>query len=76
MPLKTPFVKTVRGHYDGKVVVLSEAAPVDHEVSVVVEFPVPGSRMQDPKERKFHWQLAGTGAPDASEEMVRQRRAD
>jgi hypothetical protein len=32
-------MKTVRGHYDGSVVILDEPAPVSGEVEVMVQFP-------------------------------------
>jgi hypothetical protein len=51
-------MKTVRGHYNGSVVVLDEPAPVDHEVEVTVGFPdarTSESNGNAKREKRFHW---------------------
>jgi hypothetical protein len=54
-------MKTVKGHYDGNVVVLDEPAPVDHAVDVVVQFPQdkPNNATVPNRwwEGRFHWGL-------------------
>lgn len=44
---------TVRGHYNGSVVVLDEPAPVDHEVEVEVRFPTGTS--EEAELDRFGW---------------------
>ncbi len=65
---------TVKGRFDGKVVILTEPAPVDHEADVTVSFA------PDSTERRFHWigpaDLLEASVVDAGAEVVRQRRME
>jgi hypothetical protein len=75
-------MKTVRGRYNGSVVILEEPAPVDHEVSVLVEFPEEAPAPQGRKRagKKYHWQEAQAiqdgYAGSLADEVIRQRRED
>jgi len=70
--------RIVRGRYNGTVVVLEEAAPVAHAISVVVEFPASHNQLSQSLSRRFHWDLlsphADTEIVSVSEELIRQRR--
>jgi hypothetical protein len=51
-------MRTVRGHFNGSVVVLDEPAPVDHEVEVNVQFPeldAAEAQEQPAGEWRYHW---------------------
>ena len=72
-------MKTVTGRYNGSVVILDEAVPVDHEVAVTVEFPEPPVMPKKPTKKRFHWADPTTGEASsfsAADEVVRQRRMD
>jgi hypothetical protein len=72
-------MKTVKGRYNGSVVVLDEPAPVDHEVEVTVQFPeaLAETVQTPPGEKKWHWEearaLLGSLGTSVSEELRRQR---
>lgn len=70
-------MRTVRGHYDGSVVILDEPAPVDHATDVKVTFPetpADQSEASDPfgweKTRKLKDGYAGSVA----DEVIRERQ--
>ena len=73
-------MRAVRGWFNGRVVILEEPAPVDHEVPVIVEFPeesiAPGAGT--PRAGRFHWdeaQAISDGYEGSlAEEVIRQRR--
>jgi hypothetical protein len=74
-------MKTIRGHYNGSVVVLDEPAPVNHAVEVTVGFPeeAPEKQASDPA-KKWHWDEA-QALPDSfrgnvTDELLRQRQMD
>ena len=75
-------MKAVRGHYDGKVVVLDEPAPVDHEVTVIVSFPENGeAREERPRQaRRFRWDEAQAVPDDYSgslaDQIIRDRHEE
>lgn len=70
----------VKGRSDGRIVVLDQPVPVDHEVDVIVRFPdLPDApTAQDP--RQLHWELSQNQLKhvksDLSEEVIRQRRLE
>lgn len=71
-------MRSVKGHYNGQVVVLDEPAPVDTEVDVLVHFPdvmnSPGVR-QKPVE--FYWEQSRArvkAAPGGVSDAVVQDR--
>ena len=69
----------VKGHYDGKVVVLDEAIDVKAGATAYIEFPDDVSP-ENGTTRKWHWRdhrVAGDNYPgDVSDEVIRQRRED
>jgi hypothetical protein len=75
-------MKSVRGRYNGRVVILEEPAPVEHEVTVIVEFPdevaAPKEATSEPK--RFHWdeaQAIKDGYEGSlADEVIRQRREE
>ena len=74
-------MKTIRGHFDGNVVVLEEPAPVDHAVAVTVDFPESeqAEGMPEKPQRIFHWQQrvpTDTYEGSVADEVIRQRRMD
>jgi hypothetical protein len=82
-------MSTVRGHYNGSVVVLDEPAPVSHEVPVTVEFPefigeqpkTEGSVAPEViAERIRHWEESRARLAHVktsmSDEVIRQRDLD
>jgi hypothetical protein len=73
-------MKAIRGRYNGSVVVLEEPAPVNHEVSVIVEFPEPEKSRSAAQPRMFHWAQARSTQDDYSgsvtDELIRQRRME
>ena len=46
---------SVRGHFNGSVIVLDEPAPVDHEVEVLVHFPAAPAATSDDSARSLDW---------------------
>jgi hypothetical protein len=64
-------MRTVRGRYDGNIVVLDEPAPVDHAVDVVVQFPDEKAidTAASPRwwEGRFHW---GLPRPEGDSSMI------
>ena len=81
-PKWTSTMRQIRGHYNGSVVVLDEAAPVDHEVDVLIEFPDEATRDAQPGEhplverwRQSQARLKGVGV-SVSQEVIRQRRME
>jgi hypothetical protein len=73
-------MKTVKGRYNGSVVILEEPAPVDHEVAVQVEFPETEPIPEKPVKKRFHWigpeDLKNLSPISAADEVIRQRRMD
>jgi hypothetical protein len=80
-------VKTIKGHYNGDVVVLDEPAPVDHEVDVSVQFPdvdtIPRNEdgtVSIRSGKRFHWLMprpeTDTWEGSVSDEVIRQRREE
>jgi hypothetical protein len=73
-------MRAIRGWFNGRVVILEEPSPVDHEVPVIVEFPeesiAPGAGT--PGAGKFHWdeaQAISDGYEGSlADEVIRQRR--
>jgi hypothetical protein len=70
---------TIRGRYDGNVVVLEEPAPVDHAVDVQVGFPTEDEETTAQDDR-FGWNKT-RGIRDGyhgsvADEVIRQRRSD
>ena len=79
-------MKTVRGHFDGNVVVLDEPAPISHAIPVTVTFP---DEMQPDKEPDkenaaipscFSWErtrkVKDGYEGSVADELIRQRRVD
>ena len=77
---KAETMKAIRGRYNGSVVVLEEPAPVNHEVSVIVEFPEPEPSRNAALPRAFHWEQTRTVhdgyTGSVSDELIRQRRLE
>ena len=77
-------MKTVKGHYNGSVVVLDEPAPVPHEVDVQVTFPDPESVDEEfvvlRSGKRFRWgrprPATDTWPGSVSDEVIRQRREE
>jgi hypothetical protein len=73
-------MRAVRGWFNGRVVILEEPSPVDHEVPVIVEFPEESiaSGAGTPRAGRFHWdeaQAISDGYEGSlAEEVIRQRR--
>lgn len=74
-------MRSVRGRYDGNVVVLEEPAPVDHAVEVTVQFPDDpgwsGTELEPWWRGKFHWALPrpeGDASTIDSTDVVRRLR--
>jgi len=73
-------MKSVRGRYDGNVVVLNEPVPVNHEVEVIVQFPedfgADVAGLATPQ--RWHWEVSRARQDSlrgtVSEEMYRQRQ--
>lgn len=72
-------MKTIRGRYDGNVVVLEEPAPVDHAVDVTVAFPTDNDEIATPGDR-FGWyktrEIRDGYSGSVADEIIRQRRSD
>jgi hypothetical protein len=70
----------VKGHYDGRVVVIDGPAPVDREVDVIVRFPDNPEDQTVEDARRRHWMasqdLLKHVKCDPSEEVIRQRRLE
>jgi hypothetical protein len=68
---------TVRGHFDGRVVVLDEAAPVGGSVDVIVQFPEPHPEIKQGMPAEYYWDLSQSAlrhvSASGSEEVLRQR---
>jgi hypothetical protein len=79
---RTTVVKSIRGRYNGRVVILEEPAPVAHEVAVIVEFPDEAPReANEPREpKRFHWEEAQAIEDgyqgSLADEVIRQRREE
>jgi hypothetical protein len=71
---------TVKGRFNGSVVVLDEPAPVDHEVPVTVEFPESDEVEANTGAKRFNWitpsELSKLSAISFADELIRQRRMD
>lgn len=70
-------MQTIRGHYNGSVVVLDEPAPVDHAVEVTVGFP--DTKTDEPNGNaksgdRYHWldarHLRAAEAIDSTDKTV------
>ena len=71
-------MRSVKGRYDGSVVVLEEPAPLDYKGEVVVGFPEPEPAPPAP-ERVFHWLQRAPGDTfegSFADEVIRQRRME
>ncbi len=74
-------MRTVKGRYNGSVVVLDEPAPVSHEVEVQIQFPNDTAQgPEKPAPKKWHWEAARSRTDSlkgtVSEELQRQRQLD
>ena len=72
-------MRTIRGHFDGNVVILDEPAPVNHAAEVMVEFPEILDADPIQTTRLFHWQQRlpeDTFEGSVSDEVIRQRRVE
>lgn len=75
-------MKSIKGRYNGRVVVLDEPAPVSHEVEVTVQFPdVVEEELAVPSPRRqWRWEesrrVAQSPEGAASDEVRRQRDLD
>ncbi len=77
-------MKTIKGRYDGSVVVLDEPAPVTHEADVEVMFPEPERSDEGfvvlRSGKRFRWDrprpVTDTWPGSVSDEVIRQRREE
>jgi hypothetical protein len=77
-------VKTIKGRYNGSVVILEEPASADHEVAARVEFPESGESLEKEPHApalwggRFHWGMPrpadDTYEGSVADEIIRQRR--
>lgn len=70
-------MRTVRGHYDGSVVILDEPAPVDEATEVQVTFP-DKPRSDGETNDRFGWEktrrLRDGYAGSVADEVIRERQ--